>query len=108
MRSWRWRRCWGAAANGPQRSSPTWLVLEFERLLELELPALLEDLRLAPERQDCLTGAISRLKSWMSGTLHWHETTRRYGEPTLINSLALCRRVPGPFPHGAGASEWLE
>ncbi len=83
-------------------------VLEFERLLELELPALLEDLRLAPERQDCLTGAISRLKSWMSGTLHWHETTCRYGEPTLINSLALCRRVRGPFPHGAGASEWLE
>jgi germacradienol/geosmin synthase len=76
-------------------------VREFEHVLALELPPLLEDVHLDQRGRDCLTEAIRRLESWMSGTRYWHEMTGRYRQPSLMTSLTSCRRMARPFPMGA-------
>ncbi|PRP96043.1 family 2 encapsulin nanocompartment cargo protein terpene cyclase [Enhygromyxa salina] len=64
---------------------------QFERIVEVEIPALVEDFELDKDASAKLDGYIDGLKQWMAGVLRWHAAVDRYKEPEL--------RASSP-PHG--------
>ena len=51
---------------------------QFERIANLEIPALSEEMNLQPKARDVLGKFIAHLQNWMSGILEWHRRSRRY------------------------------
>ncbi|SDN71063.1 terpene synthase family protein [Actinacidiphila guanduensis] len=62
---------------------------EFQRVSELQLPALFEEFGLEQEARDALLGYVQELRDWMAGILTWHEGCRRYREETLRRDFPL-------------------
>ncbi|MBL7489662.1 germacradienol/geosmin synthase [Frankia sp. AgB1.9] len=78
-------------------------MLQFEHIVEQELPALFETYDLAEDAQGALLTYVEDLKNWLAGILRWHQGTRRYDESELRQHPAA--GVP-PFgsPVGLGTS----
>jgi len=56
---------------------------QFEHILASDLPALSQDLDLAPPVREALGRHADELKDWMSGILEWHRRCVRYTETEL-------------------------
>lgn len=78
-------------------------LLQFERLLATELPALVEQWRLDREAQARLGSYMEKMKHCMSGMLKWHLVVRRYQESELRGSARLPRLSRRPVGLGTSA-----
>ena len=78
---------------------------QFEHILADDLPALYQDLDLAPPAREALARHAEELKDWMSGILEWHRRCVRYTEAELRRhgSLGPSRTVLHN-PTGLGTS----
>jgi germacradienol/geosmin synthase len=91
-------------ACGPQRAVHvvndliTGRIRQFERIVEVELPALLDDLDLGRRDRDQAVAYVRCLRDWMAGDLQWSLTTGRYAR-----DVPAVRRPPGR-PCGIGTS----
>jgi germacradienol/geosmin synthase len=87
---------------------------QFERLVDVGLPALFADYDLAEPARNVLLRQAAMLKDWMSGILEWHRTAARYTDaelrrihhgftlyPTGLGTAAA--RIPAPTPTPAPA-----
>jgi germacradienol/geosmin synthase len=73
---------------------------QFQHLVADELPALFDELDLAPAVRAALTRRADELKDWMSGILEWHRRCERYTEAELRRRTAAARApfVPAVQP----------
>ncbi|WP_436759116.1 family 2 encapsulin nanocompartment cargo protein terpene cyclase [Streptosporangium sp. V21-05] len=77
---------------------------QFEHIVAIELPALLDDFDLDGETRETLGGYVTELQDWMAGVLLWHMRTRRYDESELHHPPATVRPVGGPAGLGTAAA----
>ncbi len=79
---------------------------QFQHIVEIELPAMYEDLGLAPDIRQTLDGYAAELKDWLAGVLLWHQDCRRYGEDDLIREAAASAAplILGPVGLGTSAA----
>jgi germacradienol/geosmin synthase len=56
---------------------------QFEHAVELELPALVSDLRLSAGARTALAAYVQELRDWLAGILNWHEGCHRYADEDL-------------------------
>ncbi|KAA5838370.1 germacradienol/geosmin synthase [Saccharopolyspora hirsuta] len=75
---------------------------QFERTVDVELPALFEEQDLDAETRATLTRYASELQDWMAGILNWHRECRRYFDTELRHNVPL--GIPLPRPTGLGTS----
>ncbi|HEY3683956.1 MAG TPA: germacradienol/geosmin synthase [Streptosporangiaceae bacterium] len=73
---------------------------QFERLASVDLPAMCDELDLAPPVRAALSRRAGEMADWMAGILEWHRKCARYQEHELIRTrserAALAHRfVPG-------------
>ena len=62
---------------------------QFERIANLEIPALSEDLNLPSEDRVVVDKFVQHLQNWMAGILEWHRQSRRYPDfDSAANSSA--------------------
>ncbi|MBC7973591.1 MAG: germacradienol/geosmin synthase, partial [Myxococcales bacterium] len=74
---------------------------QFEHVVAIELPGLMDDLALDDAARAKLNGYILGLQNWMSGVLAWHRAVTRYQEPELRGERQP--RVHGGTPGGISA-----
>ncbi|HEY2764515.1 MAG TPA: family 2 encapsulin nanocompartment cargo protein terpene cyclase [Pseudonocardiaceae bacterium] len=75
-------------------------MVQFERIIATELPAVADEFDLDTTARDDLDAYVVGLQDWMAGILDWHRLTGRYGES------ALRRRYRKP-PRGLGGPTGL-
>jgi germacradienol/geosmin synthase len=78
---------------------------QFEEIVAIDLPGMLDELELEESVRAVLTGHAERLKDWMSGILEWHRRSARYTEAELRHVRAA--RAPADLsflPVGIGTS----
>jgi germacradienol/geosmin synthase len=79
---------------------------QFQHIVELELPALYQDLDLSAEARSTLDGYAAELKDWLAGILNWHRGCYRYDEATLLRHAGAAVLPAGGAlrPTGLGTS----
>ncbi|MGH3776255.1 MAG: family 2 encapsulin nanocompartment cargo protein terpene cyclase [Pseudonocardiaceae bacterium] len=58
-------------------------MLQFEHIIDAELPAVADDVDLDGDSREALDAYVVGLQDWMAGILDWHMLTRRYRETAL-------------------------
>jgi germacradienol/geosmin synthase len=58
-------------------------VRQFQHVVDVELPALVEESGLASQAREALSQYTTELQDWMAGILNWHRGTGRYQEEEL-------------------------
>ncbi|MGH3962234.1 MAG: family 2 encapsulin nanocompartment cargo protein terpene cyclase [Pseudonocardiaceae bacterium] len=78
-------------------------MLQFEHIIDAELPAVADDVNLDGDSREALDAYVVGLQDWMAGILDWHMLTRRYRETALRRRY---RTPPQRFggPTGLGTS----
>jgi germacradienol/geosmin synthase len=72
---------------------------QLEHLVETEMPAMFDHLRLSDEARRQLTHYTDQIRDWLSGILQWHRACRRYSATALSDRyapLALSSRSLSP------------
>ncbi|MDA3627023.1 germacradienol/geosmin synthase [Saccharopolyspora sp. WRP15-2] len=77
---------------------------QFERTVDVELPALFEERGLDAEARATLTRYASELQDWMAGILNWHRECRRYFDAELRHNVPGGALVPRPTGLGTSAA----
>ncbi|MEV4067009.1 terpene synthase family protein [Nonomuraea dietziae] len=73
---------------------------QFQKVAELDLPALLDDMDADARLRASVADYVAELGDWMAAILRWHRECRRYDEATLKGS----RWVPGPTGLGTAGT----
>ncbi|MGH3927745.1 MAG: terpene synthase family protein, partial [Pseudonocardiaceae bacterium] len=78
-------------------------MLQFEHIIDAELPVVADDVNLDGDSREALDAYVVGLQDWMAGILDWHMLTRRYRETALRRRY---RTPPQRFggPTGLGTS----
>ncbi|MET0405108.1 MAG: germacradienol/geosmin synthase, partial [Cystobacter sp.] len=77
---------------------------QFEHIIELELPALVEQFKLDSDAREKLRGYVKKLQQWMAGVLRWHQAVERYKEAELRASRMPRRHAPRATGLGTSAA----
>ncbi|MGY0231773.1 terpene synthase family protein [Longispora urticae] len=73
-------------------------MLQFEHIVEVELPAMFDDLDLSGDVRAVLTTYAEELKDWMAGILEWHRSVDRYRPEWLAGQHGgAVPEVPEPW-----------
>ncbi|MER7360176.1 terpene synthase family protein [Nonomuraea dietziae] len=73
---------------------------QFQKVAELDLPALLDDMDADARLRASVADYVAELGDWMAAILRWHRECRRYDEATLKGA----RWVPGPTGLGTAGT----
>jgi germacradienol/geosmin synthase len=80
-------------------------MLQFEHLVDTELPFVRDELGLDSDARDALDEYVVGLQDWMAGILDWHMLTGRYPEPALRRRYRKSpQRLGGPTGLGTSAT----
>jgi germacradienol/geosmin synthase len=77
---------------------------QFQRVVDVELPALFDALHLDTAAREALQGHARNLQNWLSGILNWHQGCHRYAEADLISNARHALPEPIGGPTGLGTS----
>ncbi|ATB28527.1 family 2 encapsulin nanocompartment cargo protein terpene cyclase [Melittangium boletus] len=77
---------------------------QFEHIIALELPILVEDFGLDDKDREKLHKYVEQLQQWMAGVLRWHQTVDRYKEFELRASQKLPLAPRGATGLGTSAA----
>ncbi|HEV2638545.1 MAG TPA: germacradienol/geosmin synthase [Actinocrinis sp.] len=61
---------------------------QFEHIVDVELPSMLDEFDLSDEVREVLTTYAEEMKDWMSGIMEWHVKCARYQEDVLRREQA--------------------
>ncbi|WP_309114377.1 germacradienol/geosmin synthase [Saccharothrix sp.] len=73
---------------------------QFEHVVDVELPGMVQDLALDDDVQRALADRVQALKDWMVGIREWHLNTYRYGDDALAEHFGDGRAVAVPALRG--------
>ncbi len=77
---------------------------QFQRIVDLELPALSDDFQLKANQRNRLRQYVTSLQDWLAGILRWHEMCHRY--PDFEGAAAPGQKVFfGPTGLGTSAAK---
>ena len=80
-------------------------MLEFEHVVEHELPVLFDDLGLDGQAREALASYVEELRNWASGILVWHQGCFRYDEESCRRHFKVPEwRLGGPTGLGTSAA----
>ena len=77
---------------------------QFEHIIALELPILVEDFGLDDKARERLGRYVEQLQQWMAGVLRWHQAVDRYKEFELRDSHRLVLPPKGATGLGTSAA----
>jgi germacradienol/geosmin synthase len=73
---------------------------QFEKISDVDLPAMYDDLELAGPVRDALQRHVQDLREWLSGILEWHRKCVRYTEAELLRAHSPVAGVRLPAAPG--------
>jgi germacradienol/geosmin synthase len=76
----------------------------FQHVLAVELPVLLDTMKLGPAVRAALWDHARTLQNWLAGILNWHQGCHRYAEADLLGHALPAPPKPFRGPAGLGTS----